>query len=30
LLVAAEHCPARDVLAVSGLDRLVEVVPRLA
>jgi anti-anti-sigma factor len=30
LLVAAEHSPARDVLAVSGLDRLVEVVPRLA
>lgn len=29
LLVAAEHSPARDVLAVSGLDRLVEVVPRL-
>src|SRR5205814_3436713 len=28
LLVAAEHSPARDVLAVSGLDRLVEVVPR--
>jgi anti-anti-sigma factor len=28
-LVAAEESPVRDVLAVSGLDRVVEVVPRM-